>query len=320
MDTKKVLLALITLALLLSGCGGKIYLIESKHHISAGRDADPATVSRAKNFEIYREQIKNIAVQAPDMCVNESQSASTGKTSNRRVQRKKYNSEVMKTSCGVEMANIEKSLTEAGYKVVSWKVLQHQMANKATDRIVGANIAAAEELGADALFQINSMERGISAVARDARWDRRYYDSDISGKKRGSASVKKSISKKFDNEIEKKEEVLGQDFYTLTATINSSVTFVDSAQVIWFYDWENKGTLDGNDSLKTKVYMSCGGKVCNRYKPRNKNQDDAKDDDELTEGSSRAISVGANIRDRQKYVQDKLLKVAIQDMVKNFSE
>ncbi|MDX1811502.1 MAG: hypothetical protein R3240_06115, partial [Gammaproteobacteria bacterium] len=309
-----LLTLMITPLVLLSGCT-KYYLVESKYQMSSDRGAQAASVSRAKNFEIYKTEIKTLAVQAPDMCASESHAVATGSSSYRaRRFRGAASNDIIKTICGVEMASIEKALTDAGYNVISWKVLQNKMANQETGKLVGININAAKQLGANAVFQINSLELGSGIQGSDARWDRLYYKSSIKGIKKDSTAVKTRIARQLDKLSEQNEIKLEQENSALSATINASVTFVDNAQVIWFYYWENKEIGDDGKALEAETIAKCNKKFCRSFEPEKEEGPEF-----MEEGSSRAISTGANSKDRYRYVQNKLMKAAIKDMVANFT-
>lgn len=114
------LLSLTGFALLMTGCSSyDYYQVESNFKMSAASDRIPATITKGQGFEANFPRIATIAVKAPDFCVSESQSQRTGTA--------RAETNVMQTTCGVEMAQIESSLAKAGFGVISWKVLQNEM-------------------------------------------------------------------------------------------------------------------------------------------------------------------------------------------------
>ena len=94
------------------------YQVQSTYRI-ADVEEQKADVTKSRGFDTAFEKIDVIAVKAPDRCISETQSEKTGQA--------RGTGTVMKTECGVEMAQIERHLAQAGFSVVSWKLLQNQM-------------------------------------------------------------------------------------------------------------------------------------------------------------------------------------------------
>lgn len=303
---KKRYLMLPSAVFVLAGCSTTdFYQVKSQFRVNDAGE-EPASVTRAKGFDTEFESIEVIAVKAPDRCISETETQSTG--------RAKSGSTVMKTECGVEMAQIERELAKAGYSVISWKILENQMAASLT------HLEAAKSLDADALFQINSLERTTSAKGQDARWDRRYYKSDEKGTKGAPASVKEETANMLNQIASFKEHALVPSADALSATINANVTLVKNARNIWFYDWSHQEPIAEDGVIENYSLVRCSDEtdyyLCRPYNTDKKQSGG----DELVQGSSQGFSRNVNLEDQRRFKHDKLMKEVISDMVKNFSK
>lgn len=278
------------------GCANPYYVIESEYIATDSREqpAEATHIGRAT----LNKQI--IAVKAPDHCINETEAQTTGEAD--------ASARIMQTSCGVEMANIERAVAKAGYGVISWKILQNAL--DVANRQDITELTAAKQLGAGALLQINSLERSVSPAGREARWDRRYYKSDKRGTKKESVSVKVDKARDFNRLIQNKEAKEEQHASNrLSATINASATLLENGQTFWFYNWNHFERLADNQ-VRVGVHVKCEGQGCFEFQ-----QAKAKPVEQLYSGNSRAISRAKNPQDDIRFRHDRLMKEVIEDMV-----
>jgi hypothetical protein len=293
---------------LISGCASPYMLVEATYQQNTDRGETSANITRGQGFDEIAPQISTLAIQAPDKCINESQAKATGRSSG------KASDDILGTECGVEMASIERALAKTGYNVISWKVLKGAM--KPNTEQPKTNLEAAAMLGADALFQINSLERGEANAGRDARWDRRYYESDEEGSKGEKVRVKKKTADQLDRLSQNKEkQKASKAIIVYNATINASVSYTKNGHAIWFYSWVHKSKAGGDELLVVQTTVECENGACRKYTPKIEENDE----EELIGGSSEAISAGINAADRRRKNQDRLMKEVIGDMVTSFS-
>ena len=106
---------------MISGCSSPYMLIEATYQENTDRGESPASITHAQDFDAIAPQVSTLAIQAPDKCINETQSKATGRSSG------KAGDDILGTECGVEMASIERALAKTGYNVISWKVLKGAM-------------------------------------------------------------------------------------------------------------------------------------------------------------------------------------------------
>jgi len=79
----------------------------------------------------------------------------------------------VESSCGVQMAELERILAQQGYAVSSWRAMDQ------TVRAEGiAPLQAAGRLGADMMIQVHSFELTTLQPLEDLNWETRFYESD----------------------------------------------------------------------------------------------------------------------------------------------
>jgi hypothetical protein len=237
----ELLLAVAGLALV--GCS-PAYLRVTSRLVESTRSND-REVTASPLYVQVRPSIKTVAVRAPDSCANENASAATGSAK----QSGEVASTVIKTSCGVEMAELERALTRSGYQVVSWKTISNIVSTEA-----GVTYPeAAKRLGAQVLFQVNSLEKVNLVPGADARWERRFYESDAYGTQKDPAVLKDNVIRELRGIIAKQEASLRQG--RLAAMLDVNAVSVDNGQTIWFYraSWVEETGSDSEVSALAKV-------------------------------------------------------------------
>jgi hypothetical protein len=161
------------------------------------------------------------------------------------------------------------------------------------------------------------LERTVTRAGQNARWDRRYFESNSNGEKGASVALTKKQADKVDNiakEVEIKEI---QTFDNrLSATINASVTFVETGQVIWFYEWTNSEELKSYDILETIVF--CSEDNCLKKTPSKNNSEFG--GNEMRTGTSEAISIQINAGESERARYHELLTDVVKDLVQKFSQ
>lgn len=311
--------------MLMAGCSTK-YLMTSQFVVSSQAEAEPELVVTPKYKEV-KGKVVTVAVKAPDNCSNRTADDATGAAHSRE--------SVLKTTCGIEMAEIERALARKGFKVISWKAME--MAMKSNDSIS----AAAGALGAEVIFQINSLETSTRNMGKDARWERAFYVSDDFARKVKdqplSDGVRNYLRKSY---LEAAEQgvLLSRQAVTLDAT----ATLVQTGESIWYYRWSHaeavkddagrqvllrckKSALSDVDKLE-KISAKTGQKAywgypdpriaCQRAVP--KIQPGAPEQVTMSSMESDAVSVAERPEDREKAVYSELLGNVIRSLVDSF--
>lgn len=204
------------------GSGAPYYLVESRLVQSDFRPGQP-DVTDTPDYRVTHHLIKLVALQPPDGCADRGMAGSVAAA--------ELELGVLRTRCGVEMAQLERALARAGYRVVSWGALHHLSASEEIPVR-----AAARQLGVDALFQVNALELIELRPHRDARWERRFYRATETGERTEPAHVERARRSEFEALIEPRErQQIGGT--RIGAAINVSVVSVPTGATIWFYEW-----------------------------------------------------------------------------------
>ena len=283
-----------------TACGPPYYLVTSDFRVTDNREPPPEIV-QSKTYLSHIADIQSLTVNAPEGCANETAAQSSGEATGQGV--------LLKTTCGIEMAELERALTKAGFQVISWKALQNKVLKEES-----TPQAASKELGAEVLFQINSLERTLVQPGQDARWERRFYQSNHEGEQLGPAALPADEGEQLIQHIKKKEESLTYREH-LSVTINASASLVESGETIWFYEWTHAEARDQDAAMKLLA-------VCNDGKCRETTVQTQKQPNEgrMISGSSEAISKPKNAKDQQTAVYHKLLRDLVTNLAMSFKK
>lgn len=307
MHTLFKLASLSALALTLGACSTK-YLLTSKFVVNAQAEEPPEIVETPAYREGYKK-IYSVAVRAPDSCSDQTSATATGDASARGT--------ILKTQCGVEMAELERALAKKGYRVISWKVLARELAVTADGKSAAAVAAA---LGAEVMFQINSLEKSAKSLGKDARWERNYFLSNERGERLGEQLFDEPTRKYLrDNYLESKERAVeATGLRRPSVTLDANAVHVATGESIWYYQWTHavySGDLPGSEVL---VQCKKQGRECVPIKAERK---ELKSNTETrSSGDSDAVSVGERPEDKLAADHAKLLSKVINSFVESFSK
>ncbi len=300
------LAALLVANLVLSGCGGN-YLLQTKFVMSSQKEVAPEIVE-TPTYRSIASTVKTVAVKAPDSCSNRTADERTGVAVSQEA--------VLKTTCGVEMAEIERALSKASYKVISWKILAREMEGKMERE--GKNISALEvasKLGAQLLFQINSLEKSTRTLGKDARWERTFYTSNEYGDAINEQAFDKdtrdflrhSYLESYENSV---------DLKRLAVTLDANAVQVKDGESIWFYRWTLTDPAEANYQKKQLVYYKNRDKS---YLLRPQSHPDGEKTDTIASGDSEAVSITEKPEDLEKAIYNSLLKSIVDNLVSSFA-
>lgn len=190
-------------------------LVNLKREIARDVTCSPQYASSRANLTV-------VALRAPDSCTDKAASTQTGKA--------QQTEEVLRTRCGVEMAEVERALTRQGYVVTSWRDLASMVTS---DKLAAKD--AALKLNAQVLFQVNSLEK-VKLPPEDARWERSFYVSDKQGDEGVSANLDEKGKQALRELVAPKEkEILERAPFG--AMLDVSAVSAQTGQTIWFYRW-----------------------------------------------------------------------------------
>lgn len=294
--------ALFTTGLLLlapAGCAARApyYLVESRL-VESRRLAGEPDVTETPAFRRLREDVKTVGLRPPDVCADRGLTSSGGEG--------ELQLGVMRTRCGVEMAELERALARAGYQVVSWGAVQ-QMATSRDEPM----LQAAKELSIDVLLQVNALERIDIVPGRDARWERRFYRATRDGDRADPAAVSPSRAEVFESLISSKEASLVSG-KRIGATINVSAVSVDTGAAIWFYQWARID--DVSREPQVEVLVDCDDEICREVR----RTQPPSSDDPMT-GSIEGVSFAGDPADQGQAIFAELVRSLVTDLAERFA-
>lgn len=291
--------ALAAFGLLLSGCGtsAPYFLIESRL-VESDRRSDAPDVTETPAFRAMRGGISTIGLQPPDVCADQGASAGDG-TAQLEVG-------ILRTRCGVEMAELERALARAGYGVVSWGAVQHMARSQKTSLL-----ESAQSLGVDVLLQVNALERVEIRPGRDARFERRFYHATQSGERARPASVPQSRARIFEALIEPRESTMATGS-RVGAAINVSAVQVETGATVWFYEWAQVDVAERDPSVE--LLVDCQESSCAEVEKPSRRAAQGP-----VQGSISGISVAGDPADERQAVFHDLVRSLVTDLAERFA-
>jgi len=295
-------LSIVTVSFLVSSCSSFV-LVSSEFEQKDATSFPVPEIVATNSYKRLINSVRTVAVEAPEVCADETAAQSSGGSSSEGT--------ILKTSCGVEMALIERELAKAGYSVVSWSFLQSTV-----ERTGQTTIDAAKSLGANVVLSLNSLERSGTEVGKQAQWSRKYFKSNAKGEQLSPTKVSAVQSSMLDNLAENVESILvTPDLERLSATVNSSVTSVESGETIWFYEWTL--TEEQNNDISTDVLAKCKSDLCEQVF-RTGDEQPANEDEEKFGSSSGQIAQSDTADNEINARHNELIKLLVKDMVSRF--
>lgn len=202
-------------------------LVKSRLQVATSERSD-AEVTDTPEYRQALAKVRRVALSAPDYCASKTAADTTGQAA--------HTDSVVQTKCGVEMSEIERALTRQGYSVQSWLTLQAMVREQ---RMTARDAAA--RLGAQVLFQVNSLEHVKAQPSTNARWERAYYASDEFGTE-GQRVQPGPQDLSSLQQLMQQPELAALPGQTQGAMLDVNAILVESGQTIWFYRWQRLDT------------------------------------------------------------------------------
>lgn len=297
-ETRARACASLLMLMTFSGCT-RYVLAQSTLHVG---DEPSAEVTASPAWHSLVTRIHQVALYAPDDCANFSTSGATGNAESVGT--------VLQTHCGVEMSEIERALTASGYVVSSWMTLQRMIS---TEHMTPLDTA--RRLGAQVLFQVNSLERSRrTRPMQNARWEREYRRAQADGTATGPAELSSM-------DVSQLRALLApnEHFYTdgerLGAGLDVNAVMVSSGQTIWFYRWLKVEPLPPDLRFSMFLFQSGSGP----WLPvAGVGQGDALEAHSAKARESEAVSVQGSPENRIADAYHALIREVIRDFVERF--
>lgn len=217
----------VTLTLLvwvsLSGCNTTSPWVQVRSQMVGQSAAPVPEVVATPQYQAIVGGLRSVAIKAPDYCANKTAAETEG--------RARPTGTVLATRCGIEMGEIERALAMVGYQVTSWSTLASTVHNEGL-----TPEAAAKKLGAQVLFQVNSLQKIRVRPQVNYRWERGVWELDRKGQAPTGKPAKVSDA---DTGVLFREagrqEAGAQPQEVSGATLDVNAIQVDTGQTIWFY-------------------------------------------------------------------------------------
>jgi hypothetical protein len=277
-------------------------MLKSKFVMASQLEAPPEIIV-TQTYRSEAAKIRTVAVKAPDSCSNRTADERTGGAVSREA--------VLKTNCGVEMAEIERALSRASYKVISWNVLAREMEGK---NLSALQVAA--NSGAQLLFQINSLEKSTKNIGKEARWERTFYESNADGDTLEAKSFNEETRDYFKRTFLDRFES-SVNLRRLAVTLDANAVSVKDGEAIWFYRWTHIDPTAANYEKKQLIYCK-KERECFHDSPANRGE--RVKTDTITAGESEAISDTEKPEDIEKALYDSMLKAIVDNLVSSFAQ
>ncbi len=287
------------LLMTLVGCGTRTpyFLVESRL-IENSRLVSIPDVMETPTFIASRGSMGTIGLHHPDVCADRGSSASAGAG--------QLKLGVLRTRCGVEMAELERARAWAGYHVVSWAAVQH-MARQQTVPL----LESARELGIDVLLPVNALERIEIRPGRDARFERHFFRATRDGKRADPAKVPAKRARDFESLIERRETSLATS-KRVGATINVSAVWVQTGAAVWFYEWTKVDTVETEPRIE--ILVDCRDSAC-----REVGRPSPVSSDGPVQGSISGISIAGDPADEAQSIFHDLVRSLVTDLAERFA-
>jgi hypothetical protein len=268
-----------------------------------GTHQDAAEVTPTRAYRAAVTGAPKVALLAPDGCGDQSASEQRGAVA--------AVGTLVRIHCGIEMALVERELTLAGFEVYSWRAVD-DMVKHEPDMTPSK---AAHRLGADLIFEINSLERSVGTVNQDARWERRFFESSESAMRGGPAMVSSDRAQMFEQLAKSTEKDLLAVHHP-AVTIDVTVVSVATGQPIWFYHWSK--LEDVSSATNASLAIACGEARCWLTAPA-ANKPSAPRSNQLRAGDIEAISVEGGPANRDATIYFGLARTVVKDLVARFA-
>jgi len=295
--------------LALAGCSSVSHYVVTSNFVASSQGQNPPEVIETEAYRADAARTTTIAIRAPDSCANSTADQGSGAAQSQGA--------ILATNCGVEMGDIERAFARENYRVISWKVLAKELAGNRSATEV------AQSLGAEVLFQINSLEKSQKTLGKDARWERKYYQSDKNGARLAdqpfSDDTRELIKRSYLSQLEAQYNPR-----TYAVTLDAAAVWVKTGQAFWYYRW-TKAAEPAETGSNYAIHLSCADSNIATCTPQRQGLEAAPSKakaaapSQARSGEMEAVSVSERAEDRERAVQVELMREVVANFVQRFA-
>ncbi len=205
---------------------------------SGGEQGKPPQVE-ISDTAAYRNEHTNFhaaAIRLPDSCLATTAAGATGISSAGNTQN------ILSTACGVWLSELERSLTQNGFRVFSWDALRGLERQKNL-----SPYEAGRQLGAEVVFVFNSLDASPVRAGGQTGASFKYFNSDAKGDRLSPLALDDTTRQQFRDFAKTYGggETPGGAIVALSSTLDSTAIItgtdeqrqrgVTAGESIWFY-------------------------------------------------------------------------------------
>jgi hypothetical protein len=272
-----------------------------------------------------RPSYKRLAIRAPESCMDQSHGQISG------VRNGRSGGTILQTRCGVWFSELEKALVKEGFEVISWDLLIQGGSGRSGDGGANGNreiYKRANELGADVVFMVNSLEITEAGIGENADSEYRFFNSDPTGAQRGPASLITKLQKQLVKFIKERtssntREATGQ--VDLMSILDVTAIVPATGQTVWFYSRrhiEERSESNGSQQKNFLFALQNENSLWWPVFPVGQEQDQVRSDRLIEKKSSSVFrehsEASAGKGDLYQARQLKLIRAVVTDVVTEF--
>jgi len=292
------LLPILVMGLFFAGCFGNRYILVKKqsHRVSAP-DNKAEVVATAR----YKETVANVTVVAyrpPDLCLNQAAGQASGIAAS--------DQEVIKTTCGVWISELERAFAEKGYKVLSWTSL-----GSATE---GTSYQEnARRMGVQVLFMVNSLDVGVVDPAKHLKSTVEFIKSNKAKEELGPRPVNERRKNSLLGKIPRDAAIPETQW---AATLDVTAIDLETNQSVWFFRETYASKLESNYEWSALFFCDEGRcRISDHNWPDAAGRSGGKTSKIELESTSEAQNA-----DPAQAVKSKLLRKVVRSLVSEFAK
>jgi hypothetical protein len=203
-------------------------LVEYRAGGEIGQQPPKIEINQTSAYKANKDTFKSVAIRFPDNCLQTAASAASAVTGASRASETQT---FLSTICGVYLSELERALTQNGYRVYSWDALRGLERQKNL-----SPYAAGKELGADIVFVFNSLDAAPVQAGSSLRASYKYFASNPRGARLQPLALDDATRGKFrDFAKSQAGAVDAKQVIALSSTLDSTAIVTSGGESVWFY-------------------------------------------------------------------------------------